>query len=185
MSEAKKLFICDPRLTNTDFEVGNSGLVTLPQFDDAPDGNLVIAESGKGELIEFRRVYWTNQLANPQAIRGKHAHKQFVQAIFCLNGSFRLDLDDGKTSQKVDMSISNRGVLLGPMLWHTMTEFSPECIILTLARDYYDKRDYLRWYPEFWLRAQMHHTGLSPLQRLATADWGKLEDWRTKYISKK
>ena len=41
------------------------------------------------------------------------------------------------------------GVRLGAMLWHTMTNFSKDCVILVLAADYYKEKDYIRNYAEF------------------------------------
>ena len=90
-----------------------------------------------------------NNLANKKAVRGKHAHKKLTQVIFCINGSFHLGLDDGSKKQTVVLDDPGYGVILGPKLWHTMTGFSDDCVLLILAGDYYRKDDYLRNYDEF------------------------------------
>jgi len=41
------------------------------------------------------------------------------------------------------------GVYLGPELWHTMTNFKNNCIMLVLASDWYNESDYIRDYEEF------------------------------------
>jgi dTDP-4-dehydrorhamnose 3,5-epimerase len=35
------------------------------------------------------------------------------------------------------------------MLWHTMSNFSPDCVILVLADAHYDESDYIRDYDVF------------------------------------
>jgi dTDP-4-dehydrorhamnose 3,5-epimerase-like enzyme len=132
-----------------ELRVKNSGFIDLSCFKDLPDGNLFIAEAGKQIPFEIKRVYFINTLANPKAIRGKHAHRKLEQAIFCINGSFTLHLDDGTTKQRVVLKDSSRGVHLGRMLWHTMSSFSYDCVILVLASDHFNERDYIRSYEGF------------------------------------
>jgi dTDP-4-dehydrorhamnose 3,5-epimerase-like enzyme len=130
-------------------KVKNSGIIRLQVFDDFPDGTLVIGEAGENVPFDIKRIYYITNLSNPKAIRGKHAHKKLEQYIFCLSGSFRLHLDDGETKQNITLDSPNCGIRLGPKLWHTMTKFSRDCVILVLASDYYDERDYIRNYEEF------------------------------------
>ncbi len=130
-------------------KVKNSGIIKLQFFNDFPDGNLVIGESKKSVPFDIKRIYYINNLFNKDAVRGHHAHKKLDQIIFCINGSFVLKLDDGKNKQSITMSDPYLGVRLGPLLWHTMEKFSPDCVILVLANDYYNESDYLRDYNEF------------------------------------
>ena len=129
--------------------VRNSGLVPIKFFKDLPDGNLFIAEAGRQVPFEIKRVYFINTLANPKAVRGRHAHRSLEQAIFCINGSFTLQLDDGKTKQRLLLNDPACGIRLGPMLWHTMSSFSYDCVILVLASDKFDEADYIRDHDEF------------------------------------
>ncbi len=130
--------------------VKNSGIVQLSYFDDGPDGLLVIAEENKNIPFAIKRVYYISNFKNKnQAIRGKHAHRTLTQVIFCVQGSFDLELDDGVNSQLISMGNPRQGVILGRMLWHTMKNFSEDCVILVLASDYYDESDYIRNYDEF------------------------------------
>lgn len=130
-------------------KVKNSGVIKMQFFNDFPDGNLVIGEGSKNIPFNIKRIYYINSLFNKAAIRGKHAHKKTEQIIFCVNGSFTLDLDDGKNKQSIVMNDPYWGILLGAKLWHTMRKFSSDCVILVLANDYYKKADYIRDYDEF------------------------------------
>lgn len=132
-----------------DIKVKNSGFVSLQFYKDYPDGDLYIAEAKKSLPIDIKRVYFINRLDNPSALRGKHAHKKLNQVIFCINGSFVLDLDDGNNKQSFEMNDPSKGIILGPMLWHEMKDFSKNCVILVFADDYYDESDYIRSYEEF------------------------------------
>ena len=130
-------------------KVKNSGTVLLQNFKDYPDGDLFIAEAEKNIPFPIRRVYFINNLKNKSAIRGKHAHKTLRQVIICLNGSFELHLDDGKTKQTVKMKDSGVGIILGKYLWHDMRKFSKDCVLLVLASGHFMANDYIRNYDEF------------------------------------
>lgn len=130
-------------------KVNNSGIIKSQFFNDFPDGNLVIGESKKSIPFEIKRVYFINNLFNPKAKRGKHAHKKLEQIIFCVNGSFILHLDDGVNKQKITLNDPYYGIRLGPKLWHTMTRFSSDCVILVLANNYFKESDYIRDYDKF------------------------------------
>lgn len=129
--------------------VKNSGLIRLKRIVDDRDGTLCIMNSGKEIPFEIKRVYYINNLDSQSSIRGKHAHRKLHQVIFCINGSFTLTLDDGAQQQSIEMKHENEGIILGPMLWHTMHDFSSGRVVLVAASDYYDENDYIRDYDEF------------------------------------
>ncbi len=129
--------------------VKHSGVIHLNYIEDFPDGNLIVGEQGKNIPFEIKRVYSIYNFLNPTARRGMHAHKTLDQVIFCLKGSFILELDDGTTVQSIQMNDPRWGVLLGARLWHSMSQCSPDCIMLVLAGDYYKESDYIRDYEEF------------------------------------
>jgi hypothetical protein len=143
--------------------VRNSGFIKLKFFKDLPDGNLFIAEAGRQVPFDIKRVYFINTLANPKAVRGKHAHRQLEQAIFCINGSFTLHLDDGRATQRLLLNDPSCGIRLGPMLWHTMSAFSYDCVILVLASAWFEPSDYIRDHAEFVRETRA--TKLSPKQK--------------------
>lgn len=118
-------------------------------INDFPDGNLVIGEALRNIPFQIKRFYFINYLFNPKAVRGMHAHKKARQALFCINGSFDLHLDDGRAKQKIRMDDPNVGILLEPGLWHVMKRFSRDCLILVVASDYFKESDYIRDYNEF------------------------------------
>lgn len=130
-------------------KVNHSGLISLRQIIDDRDGILCILNSEKEIPFVIKRVYYITNLDSQTSIRGKHAHHNLQQVIFCINGSFTLSLDDGVNKQNIEMKRENEGIILGPMLWHTMHDFSNGCVILVVASDYYNEADYIRNYDEF------------------------------------
>lgn len=147
--------------------VRHSGLIPLQCCRDLPDGNLFIAEAGRQVSFAIKRVYFINTLANRAAVRGRHAHRRLEQAIFCINGSFTLQLDDGRAKQRLLLNDPACGVRIGPMLWHTMSGFSYDCVILVLCDAPFDESDYIRDHAEFvrLCQTRRHRTGtrrLSP-----------------------
>lgn len=130
-------------------KVKNSGTIKIQTFDDFLDGYLAIGESLKNIPFDIKRFYFINNLFNKKAVRGKHAHRKLEQVIFCVNGSFTLELDDGKTKQNILMDDPSYGVRLGSMLWHSMKKFSKDCAIAVVASMHYDEKDYIRNYEEF------------------------------------
>lgn len=51
----------------------------------------------------------------------------------------------------MDLTLDNpaRGLMLPPMLWHEMYDFSPDCVLMVVADDLYDESDYIRDYNSF------------------------------------
>ncbi|KKR10781.1 MAG: WxcM-like protein [Microgenomates group bacterium GW2011_GWA2_39_19] len=129
--------------------VMNSGVVDLTVIGDQPDGVLNICQVGKQVSFPILCFFVTNEIHRPEALRGKHAHKELEQVIFCVSGSFELMFDDGENQQVIIMDTVRRGIRLGPKLWHEMTNFSDGCIMLVVASDEYKESDYIRNYDEF------------------------------------
>ncbi len=129
--------------------VKNSGVIKLTTKKHPRHGHLFVAEAARHIPFLIRRIYFINNIKKYSCRRGNHAHKKLKQAMFCLNGSFVLSLDDGRKKQKLILKNPETGVILGPRLWHSMSKFSKHCVILVLASNYYKESDYIRDYNDF------------------------------------
>lgn len=127
----------------------NCKFIELQKIIDQRDGVLNIAESSKHIPFQIKRVYFITDLKYKSASRGHHAHKKLEQVIFCINGSFNLIVHDGSTEQEIFLNTAEKGVFLGKNLWHTMSDFSSDCIILVIASDEFDENDYIRDFKKF------------------------------------
>ena len=117
-----------------------------PLGDDR--GSLVALEGEKTVPFAIQRVYYLfgTQLG---VSRGFHAHHKLQQVAVCVKGRCRMLLDDGQKREEVWLDSSTKGISLPPMVWHEMHEFSPDCVLLVLASEHYDEKDYIRNYEDF------------------------------------
>jgi hypothetical protein len=121
--------------------------IALQHVDDR-NGSIVVAEAERGVPFAVRRVYFLHGVPQGE-VRGGHAHKALVQVAVCVHGSCRFHLDDGVNTADVVLDTPHEGIVIRSMVWRTMSEFSPGAVLLVLASDYYDERDYIRSYDEF------------------------------------
>jgi dTDP-4-dehydrorhamnose 3,5-epimerase-like enzyme len=118
--------------------------VFSPVFTRADDrGGLSVVERGPTLPFEARRVYWIHG-TRPGVSRGFHAHHRLRQICFCLAGSVRLVLFDGRNEESLVLRPGMGGLALPPLLWHEMHDFSEDCILMVLADAEYDEADYIR-----------------------------------------
>ena len=121
--------------------------IELPNLGDAR-GSLMVLESNKNVPFKVKRIYYILD-AKPDVPRGFHAHKELMQLAFCIKGSCNMIMDNGIEKQQVRIDKSNIGLMIPPMVWHEMHDFSEDCVMLVLASAQYDEADYLRDYDEF------------------------------------
>jgi dTDP-4-dehydrorhamnose 3,5-epimerase-like enzyme len=67
----------------------------------------------------------------------------------CLAGTCRFVMDNGIKKEEFVLSKFNQAILIDPMIWHEMHDFSKNCVLLVLADDFYDEKDYIRDYSIF------------------------------------
>lgn len=113
------------------------------------EGFLSIAEANKNIPFNFKRVYYIYDVID-NAVRGKHAHKKTKQILFCVRGSIKIILDNGKEKEEIILDNPNQGLLLDTMMWHEMHDFTKETMLLVLASEYYEESDYIRNYETFY-----------------------------------
>lgn len=111
-------------------------------------GALTVIEAQKDVPFEIKRVYYIYNVEQ-DARRGFHAHKKLEQYLICVNGSCKVDIDDGSEKSTVCLDNPNEGIYVGPKMWHEMYDFTDEAVLLVLASDYYDEADYIRNYGDF------------------------------------
>lgn len=111
-------------------------------------GVLVPLEAMRQIPFEIKRVYYLTNLKTDYP-RGYHAHRETQQFAICLSGSCRFLMDNGKEKADYLLSSSTVGIVINPLVWHEMHDFSKDCVLLVLASHYYDEKDYIREYEEF------------------------------------
>ena len=112
------------------------------------NGSLISLEENKNIPLKIKRVYYIFD-TKEAVIRGLHAHKNLEQVLICVNGSCEILLDDGKEKSIIKLENRNEGLFIEKMVWHEMFNFSADCVLIVLASDYYDEKDYIRDYNDF------------------------------------
>ncbi|MCZ8531809.1 sugar 3,4-ketoisomerase [Psychrobacillus psychrodurans] len=118
-------------------------------FDVISDkrGSLVSLESNRNIPFDIKRLYYIYGTSDQP--RGFHAHKALRQVLICVKGSCKILLDDGIEKRVYELNLPNKGILVEKMVWREMYDFSEDCVLLVLASEYYDEKDYIRDYSDF------------------------------------
>lgn len=115
--------------------------------------NLKTIIDNRGTLIaanslpfNIKRVFI---LKNVKHSRGQHAHKLLKELLIAVSGSCMVELDFGKEVTQVNLDSPEKGLLIPPLCWRTLKNFSKDCIILSLCSEPLEENDYIRDYNEF------------------------------------
>ena len=117
----------------------------------------IIDPKGRGKLsvvekniipFDIKRVYYLYDVPS-DAYRGGHAHKNLIQFMIPLSGSFEVMVDDGNNKTKIMLNKPHKGLLIPKGIWREMDNFSSGSVCAVLASDYFDEEDYFRDYDEF------------------------------------
>ncbi len=111
-------------------------------------GMLVALEEFKEIPFHVKRIYYIYDTL-PGVRRGFHAHKKLKQILICVKGSCKLHLDDGHETKEVVLNKQYEGILLENNIWREMYDFSPDAVLMVLASEMYDEKDYIRDYNDF------------------------------------
>ena len=111
-------------------------------------GRLVAIEQMSDVPFTIARVYYVYATVTG-VTRGLHAHRALHQLAVAVAGSCTMLLDDGARRMTVRLDDPAAGLTLPPMVWHEMSDFSADCVLMVLADAAYDETDYIRDYGEF------------------------------------
>ena len=96
-----------------------------------------------------QRVFWITEVGEGEK-RGSHAHRRCWEALLAVGGSFKLKIDNGHDAPWVEtVSSSHKGVIIPPMVWCELFDFTPGCACLCFASGSYDQEGYLKTYSDF------------------------------------
>lgn len=122
-------------------------IIDLPKIFD-PRGNLTVAEGSRNIPFDIKRTYWVYDVPGGES-RGGHAHRQCVEFIVALSGSFTVTLDDGHSTKAYHLNHPWQGLLVDTGIWRTLDDFSSGAVCFVLASELFEEEDYIRDYDEF------------------------------------
>jgi len=113
-------------------------IIDLKTFTDTR-GNLTVIE--KVIPFEIKRIFYIYGVDS--SVRGGHRHHSTIQAAICICGSCVIYNNDGIKEQEFTLDKPSTCLILEPKDWHQMYKFSPDAILMVLASEYYDEKDYI------------------------------------------
>ncbi|MFC2110729.1 FdtA/QdtA family cupin domain-containing protein [Bacteroidota bacterium] len=124
----------------------NIRIIDIPKIAD-PRGNLAVIE-GNTIPFEIKRVYYLYDVPS-DSYRGGHAHKEQLELLIPISGSFFVKVDNGTEQQKIFLNNPNKGLLIEKNVWRELENFSSGSTCLVLNSGLFSEEDYIRDYNDF------------------------------------
>lgn len=96
------------------------------------DGVLYVMENNKEIPFDVKRIFLVANVL-PGKTRGDHATKKTRLILFPVSGSCKVVVDDGKKSETFNMNNPENGLLIEPMVWRSMQEFTNDCVMMAVC----------------------------------------------------
>ncbi len=111
--------------------------------------NLQTISSEKGSLTVFekilpegiKRIFYIYDAKDQ--IRGGHRHKLAYNALTCVSGKCKVFVDNGEINETYELDTPNACLLLDPIDWHEMYDFSEDAVLLVMSNRFYEAEDYI------------------------------------------
>jgi dTDP-4-dehydrorhamnose 3,5-epimerase-like enzyme len=127
--------------------VTQAKIIQLPKIEDRR-GSLSVIEAKKHIPFSIHRAY-TIYNVPIGGIRGDHAYKELQEFVVALSGSVDIVLDDGKEKKLFTLNLPHAGLYVPNMIWRRLENFSANSVVLIMASQPYNEKDYLRDYTAF------------------------------------
>lgn len=133
--------------------------VTLHRLTLAEDlrGRLVAGEFGPQIPFTSKRFFMVFDVPGKE-VRGEHAHHRCQQFLICIRGSISVVVDDGTTSEEIELREPSLGLFVPAMTWAVQFKYSEDAVLLVFASEHYGADDYIRDYDEFRALAVTHRS---------------------------
>lgn len=118
--------------------------VALRVLTDAR-GTLTVASTAEVGF-PIRRVFMMREVIGQRA---DHAHRVTTQCIIATVGSFTVEVSDGESAERYELSDPDSGLLVPPMTWVRLFDFSEGAVCTVLADTDHDESEYVRDWQEF------------------------------------
>jgi len=95
-------------------------------------GHLVTVTAGTDVPFDIRRVFWIYGNASG-APRAGHASRLTTEFLVCVAGACRARLDGPMGVVDVVLDRPDASLLVPPLTWIDLLDFTPDCVLLVLA----------------------------------------------------
>jgi dTDP-4-dehydrorhamnose 3,5-epimerase-like enzyme len=113
-------------------------LIDLKTYTDKR-GNLTVIE----KIIPFdiKRIFYIYGVDD--SVRGGHRHHKTIQAAICIQGCCSIFCNNGNSTSEFILDSPHKCLILRPEDWHKMYQFSRNAILMVLASEYFEQKDYI------------------------------------------
>lgn len=108
-------------------------------------GSLIAVETFEDIPFGVKRVYYIYDVEDGRR-RGFHSHRDLHQALICVHGSVKILVKTPYEEDNVLLDDPSKALLIGPMVWREMYDFTPDAVLLVMASEHYTPSDYIRDY---------------------------------------
>jgi dTDP-4-dehydrorhamnose 3,5-epimerase-like enzyme len=104
-------------------------------------GDLTVIE--KNIPFDIKRVYYIYNV--DKSVRGGHRHLKTIQAAICISGSCVISCKSNSKEDIKEYKLSDPDVclIINPEDYHTMHNFTKDAVLLVLASEFYNPKDYI------------------------------------------
>lgn len=122
----------------------------LIEFQQKGDdrGHLVIVEGNQDIPFEIKRVFYIYG-SDANVIRGQHANYDTEFVLINVAGTSKVRVTDGEKEQIINLDRPHIGIYLPKLVWKDMYDFSEDSVLLCLASEHYNSKEYIRDYDEY------------------------------------
>lgn len=96
--------------------------------------------------FEIKRVYYLHGVTGDD--RPGHAHKALNRLMIAIHGSFKVRYRE-RGWQEVILNNPREGLVIDPMVWVELSDFSKDAVCMVLASLEHDENDVIRDFTEF------------------------------------
>lgn len=111
-------------------------------------GSLIVIEGGKTIPFPINRIFYIYG-SEVGIVRGQHANRDSAFVLINIAGKSKVRITDGIDELIVNLDMPTKGVLIPPMYWKDMYDFSQDSVLLVLASTHYNEGEYIRDYNMF------------------------------------
>jgi dTDP-4-dehydrorhamnose 3,5-epimerase-like enzyme len=112
-------------------------------------GALCAVEGARDVPFPIARAYWIVGVP-AEASRGGHAHRSVREVVAAAAGSFVVRWEDARGREgEIRLRAPGEAVLLPPLVWRELVDFSPDAVCVVLASGPYDPGEYVNDLEEF------------------------------------
>lgn len=122
-------------------------IITFKELGDER-GNLIVIEGNQDIPFDIKRVFYMYG-SDSTVVRGQHANRKSTFILVNVSGTSKVRITNGVEEIIINLDKPRTGILIPPMIWKDMYDFSGDSVLLVLSDEHYDGAEYIRDYQEY------------------------------------